>query len=143
MFPQPWPRFTELLVFTHTCRGAFPSESRENGPLAGEAIFLAGGGGAANVCTRGHLVTLGEPANKHSCKRRPARAGGKTAGASPRSGLRGGPPHWPGHVHSAPGVSGQMSEFSEPCRPPRMWRRAGLASKPAWLRREKGLGLGQ
>ena len=51
MFPQPWPRFTELLVFTHTCRGAFPSESRENGPLAGEAIFLAGGG--PRMCARG------------------------------------------------------------------------------------------
>ena len=35
-----------------------------------------------------------------------------------------------------------MSEFSEPFRPLRTWRRAGLASKAAWLRREKGLGAG-
>lgn len=35
-----------------------------------------------------------------------------------------------------------MSELSEPFRPLRTWRRAGLASKAAWLRREKGLGAG-
>ena len=56
MFPQPWPCFTELLVFTHTCRGAFPSEGRESGPRAGEAILLARG--AAKVCTRGRLVSI-------------------------------------------------------------------------------------
>lgn len=96
------------------------------------------------MCARGAAWSpLGEPANKHSRKRRPARAGGKRAGASPRSGLQGGPPHWPGRVHSAPGVSSQMSEFSEPCRPLQMRRRVGLASQAAWLRWEKELGLGQ
>lgn len=36
-----------------------------------------------------------------------------------------------------------MSEFSEPCRPLQMRRRVGLASKAAWLRWEKELGLGR